>query len=94
MDVGHERDVDLDGLQGDLPQAEQRGVAGAEIVEPEVNTRAAQSLCHRLRDGDLAEQGILGDLQYQTIRAKAMSLQDRGDAARSVISPGGTFTPT
>ena len=66
-----ERAVDLDGVEGELVEIGERGIAGAEVVEREAGARrppAARSTARRLlrvlhdqRFGDLEPQRALGD---------------------------------
>ncbi len=77
-DPAHEGAIDLEAIDREAAQVAERGVAGAEIVERDLEAAASQTLDHR-GDGDDArviDQGALGDLDFDSLGFDALAFAD------------------
>ena len=80
-----ERAVHLERLDpADVPQAPERGVAGAEIVDRHRDAAGAQALHHLAHPGQLRHRRGLGDLHHEGARGKPLVLDGAGDALDDV----------
>ena len=70
-EAGDEAAVDLDRLDREALEVGQRRVAGAEVVDGEVQAEAAQVAQRDRRRLDVGQQGGLGDLQPQRVGGDA-----------------------
>ena len=81
-EAGDEPTVDLDRLDREPLEVRERGVAGAEVVDREVQAQAAQVAQGDRRRLDVGEQCGLGDLQPQRIGGDAGLAEHFADEAR------------
>ena len=86
LEVGDERDVDLERVDREVLQVRQARVAGAEIVDRHRKALLAQLLQH-LADGvEIVQQARLGDLELDPRRLAARVAHDLGDALRQIVA--------
>ena len=76
-DVAHEGLVDLDLVEGKARQVGERRVAGAEIVERQLDAECLQLAAHGDGFGDIVDEGALGDFQFER-RGRQAALGQRG----------------
>lgn len=71
--------VDLDQMDGELPEQAQRGVTGTEVVESDPNTEVGQLAQFRCQCVARSDQGGLGDFQVEALRTQPGRRQRPGD---------------
>jgi hypothetical protein len=79
-----ERPVQFDHVQGYVTQVAQRRVTGAEVVDRDPDTAAAQTLQVVPDELVVTEQKGLGDLQHQAVRAQAAACKQPVDGGGEV----------
>ena len=80
-DVAHERAIDLQRVDREMPQIGHRAVAGPEIVQRRGHPEFLQGF-HRLADGTrIFDQSAFGELQLDHPRIDARSIDGARDAA-------------
>lgn len=62
--------VDLDQMDGELPEQAQRGVTGTEVVESDANTEVGQLAQFRRQCVARSDQGGLGDFRVEALRTQ------------------------
>src|SRR4029450_10478418 len=85
-DPVHERLVDLDGGDRHLAQVGERGVAGAEVVDGQVDPEALELVEADHGHLQVVHQDALGDLQGQALGGQARVAQGGGDVAGQVAA--------
>src|SRR5579862_2165482 len=75
--IAYERLIDLQSADRELLQRRQRRVAGAEVVDRQVQAHVVQLLQHLHRAAWLGHQGGLGDLQLEVAGRHLVALEHR-----------------
>ena len=84
-DAGDKAVVDLDHVEGVVPQGGQGRIAGAEVVHREANTQRLDALEQLQGVLGFAQQFALGHLQFQAVAGKAVVRQCLGDLFQQPI---------
>src|SRR6056297_2952294 len=80
----HERAIDLDVVERVVLQVRQRGVAGSEVVQRELDAQRVQGVQAVAETGALVDEDALGDLEREAARRNAVARQDRFDVRHEV----------
>ena len=76
--------VDLEGIDGKFPQIAEAGIAGAKIVDRDLNIPGPQGVEDGLRGFGVLHQHALGQLQLQATGVEAGALEGGENAARKL----------
>src|SRR4026208_2111100 len=79
LEVADEDPVDLDLFEWERVQIRQRGVAGSEIVERDVDAKQLELAQDRYRAGEVVDQNAFGDLELEPVGFQSRLEQDRVD---------------
>ena len=73
IQVLHKRPVDLEGVDGQVPQVGQRRIAATEIVDSDADARKALLEFGKLRGGvaEVLHEQVFGDLELEPVRDRA-----------------------
>ena len=70
FDAAHERPIELQGIDRKLAKMRERGVAGAEIVDADANSRRAELHEQALDGGRILHRHALGQFEHEASRLK------------------------
>ena len=86
LEVGDERDVDLQRVDREMLQVGQRRVAGAEIVDRDGEALVAQLMQHLADRVEVVQEARLRDLELDPRRVALLALDDVRDALREILA--------
>jgi hypothetical protein len=87
FDAAHEGPVDLERVQGKLPQIGQRRVAGAEVVHAHAHADRAQLQQQRADRDRVLHRDPLGELEHEAARIEAAIGEHLGDVVHQRRAP-------
>ena len=82
--AGDEAAVHLEAVDREVPEAGQRGLAGAEVVQRDLDAEFAQALQGGDRERRVGQQGGLGEFEPQPAGRQPAGLEGRGDVGHQV----------
>ena len=84
VEIGDERLIDLDLVEGERLEIGQRGVSGAEVVHGDPHAERLEPAQDRNGAGEILHQHAFGDFQLQATRRESGFQQDRVDQGGQV----------
>jgi hypothetical protein len=82
--AAHERLVDLDGVEREAVQVAERGIAGPEVVDGQLDAVALELLERARHELRVLQDDALGDLQLEAAGAQARLAHDAEDLLHAV----------